>query len=606
MIIIILFLITTCQVESKIEINSGIYIERLPNISFYQTTRPVLFKFKKPVGIIEKLNCSTTFCRSNANLCKFLDTFKNSFDQISPNLEAGRIDQADQILLDDGEIFDFQFATRNHVKRMFTNNYEISILLQRIEERGKYVDFYEGDHPNFVDINQLNLTCLDINFNELVMLDFNLRIEWIRAFVTMCQTKRLQLNVISMKRLAFALDKIKNDNLYLDYVIALTSLSQYYTMPLIECILSPDTGLVGIHIPLIRRHLQGLQMKKILTPTFAWENNTCTVNIPSFTAALVENASHWEVLLPQCDPYREELCFVTEVYSTETLAVSCVRQVLNGGTIKQFASICPVTCRETGTTNQFLVPVGSHKVLVTHPKANLQLKCPLESHAVNTSGTIGTLLITVPCKCYFYDEDGEEQYPRYPCVDNTVTFETRKVIPAVWIKYDGLTLPPYEKILPQFEQLEDCLNGNWIEEQQQVHSSIPTLTYISPFNLTLIIIMIAVTTFLYLSILKKFKNYIPYKQNPPSQRDDFRINSPMEFALKLHQRRLANRNLPETPKQMETEDYMEPNLPRYETAGPSKQKEEWNQQQPIKKPAPLPEEAKQPLYVNMEQRKISE
>ncbi|KAK4887377.1 hypothetical protein RN001_003648 [Aquatica leii] len=161
-----------------------------------------------------------------------------------------------------------------------------------------------------------------------------------------------------------------NDNIQIkvskdDYVIALTTISQYYSLPLIECIISQDVAIIGIHIPILKKELKDLVMKKVVTPTFAWNEYTCSVNIPSFTVALVQRNSKWTILVPKCDPFKEELCLVSEAHNTETIALLCVSQVLTGGTMKQFMSVCPINCRKTGKQNQFITPIGRHKFLRT-------------------------------------------------------------------------------------------------------------------------------------------------------------------------------------------------------------------------------------------------
>ncbi|KAK4887381.1 hypothetical protein RN001_003652 [Aquatica leii] len=348
-------------INSEVYINSGIYLERLPNISFYQTSRQVLFKFSQPKSLIEKSKCNQ-FCIDHKKLCEFLQFSKDYFSHVNSNLENRPINDNERILADDGEIFDFQYATRNHVKRMFTNNYEIAVLMKRVMDRGDIV-IHEGQY-------QTNLA----NYIKNISYILN--------------------NVLELVKINISKD---------DYVIALTTISQYYSMSLIECIISQDVAIIGIHIPVLRKELKDLVMKKVVTPTFAWNEYTCSVNIPSFTVALVQRNSEWTILVPKCDPFKEELCLVSEPHNTETIALLCVRQVLTGGTMKQFMSVCPINCRETGKQNQFITPIGSHKFLVTHPKENLTLQCPEKHHNLTINPNIGSLWVDIPCYCYFKD-----------------------------------------------------------------------------------------------------------------------------------------------------------------------------------------------------------
>ncbi|KAF5277554.1 hypothetical protein FQA39_LY18466 [Lamprigera yunnana] len=172
------------------------------------------------------------------------------------------------------------------------------------------------------------------------------------------------------------------------------------------------------------------------------EEYTCSVNIPSFTVALVEKNERWFIVLPKCDPFKEDLCLVTEAYNAETLALLCIRQVLIGGSTRQFASVCPISCRETGRQNQFISFVGSHRAWITHPKDGLTIKCQGEQYKLNIDPNLGALLIDVPCHCQFEDGNSTDVYPTFPCVDKAIKFGLQTVLPAIWTKTPGLRYHP--------------------------------------------------------------------------------------------------------------------------------------------------------------------
>ncbi|KAF5285232.1 hypothetical protein FQA39_LY16731 [Lamprigera yunnana] len=230
---------------------------------------------------------------------------------------------------DDGELFDFQYATRSHVKRTFANNYDIPILLKGIKERENII-IIEGHYLNTLDNYVANMSCKNQKLLELVYLDYKRRVDWTRAFVNMCQTKRLQLDIVNVNTLKNALDIVQRNSVKQKHVIAISTISQYYTMPLIECVISQDTGKGGIHVPLLKATLKDLTMKRVITTTYDWNEYTCSVNIPSFSAALVERNERWSIVVPKCDSFKEDLCLVTEAYNAETLALLCIRQVLVG------------------------------------------------------------------------------------------------------------------------------------------------------------------------------------------------------------------------------------------------------------------------------------
>ncbi|KAF5297306.1 hypothetical protein FQA39_LY12145 [Lamprigera yunnana] len=99
-----------------------------------------------------------------------------------------------------------------------------------------------------------------------------------------------------------------------------------------------------------------------------------------------------------------------------------------------------------------------------------------DQHQLNIKPAIEALLVEVSCNCHFEDNDSVDVYPTYPCVDKTVKFHIQKVLPAVWTKTPGLTLPSWDKTMPQFDNLDDCLNENWINSNSK-NQSIPTITY---------------------------------------------------------------------------------------------------------------------------------
>ncbi|KAF5302926.1 hypothetical protein FQA39_LY02106 [Lamprigera yunnana] len=193
------------------------------------------------------------------------------------NVNFNHVDQNENILEDDGELFDFQYATRSHVKRTFANNYDIAILLKGIKERENII-IIEGHYLNTLDDHVANRSCKDQKLLEMVYLDYKQRVDWTRAFVNMCQTKRLQLHIVNVNTLKNALDIVQRNSVKQKHVIAISTISQYYTMPLIECIISQDTGIVGIHAPLLKDKLKDLTIKRknslvqLIFPPLPWHS----------------------------------------------------------------------------------------------------------------------------------------------------------------------------------------------------------------------------------------------------------------------------------------------------------------------------------------------
>ncbi|KAF5289488.1 hypothetical protein FQR65_LT11862 [Abscondita terminalis] len=429
---------------------------------------------------------------TNKKMCDSLHLNEDYFDNVKTFLESKPISDNDRILADDGEIFDFQYATRNHVKRMFTNSYEITILLKRIAERENLI-VHEGHYRNNLDDCSKEETCKEKISLDLVLLDYKQRYEWTRSFVNMCQNKKLQLDIVSMLELNNALETIKQHAIKNKYVLTLSTLSEYYTMPLIECIISPEAGVVGIHVPLLKKELIGLAMKKIVTPTYAWNDYTCSVDVPSITVAITQTHDKWTILIPKCDPFKEELCLVTETRSAETLPLLCIKQVLTGGPIKQFKAVCPITCRET----------------------DLVLRC----------------------------------------VDKTITYNRKQLLPAVWSQVPGLTLSPWDSQLLQFDSLQNCLDQNWIDENIK-DSSTSILTYFVIINFLLLVSAICINVYLYFKLRRKFHHYQRQKLNP-MEKSTFKLGTVKFTRPQQTFTRPQDRPLPD-PSQEEECHYLTP------------------------------------------------
>ncbi|KAF5277555.1 hypothetical protein FQA39_LY18467 [Lamprigera yunnana] len=287
---------------------------------------------------------------------------------------------------------------------------------------------------------------------------------------------------------------------------------------------------------------------------------------PNLGALLIDVPCHCQFedgnSTDKCDPFKEDLCLVTEAYNAETLALLCIRQVLIGGSTRQFASVCPISCRETGRQNQFISFVGSHRAWITHPKDGLTIKCQGEQYKLNIDPNLGALLIDVPCHCQFEDGNSTDVYPTFPCVDKAIKFGLQTVLPAIWTKTPGLTLPSWDKTMPQFDNLDDCLNEKWINTNSE-NQSIPTITYYVIANFILITLSTLTYVFLHCKTQRKFLYYTDRKINP-SHKKSFRFRSlKLSGPIKTF-KRAQERSLPDVP---DGNEYLEPNEinPRHET-----------------------------------------
>ncbi|KAF5292312.1 hypothetical protein FQA39_LY03346 [Lamprigera yunnana] len=123
--------------------------------------------------------CESKYSSGNGELCNLVKR-----DYIN-HINFNHVDQNERILEDDEEFFDYQFATRNHVKKMFTNNYELSILLKGIKERENVV-ILDGHYSTILDNYIVNMSCSDPKLLEIILVDYKQRVDWTRSFVNMC------------------------------------------------------------------------------------------------------------------------------------------------------------------------------------------------------------------------------------------------------------------------------------------------------------------------------------------------------------------------------------------------------------------------------------
>jgi hypothetical protein len=108
-------LVTRCFAE--VEVNSGVYLERLPAVNLYEASSPLLFyvNLTKLINVYCPVPCNVVMC----------DVLRKP-EFIPFTMQPQETDGS--ILENDGQEETYQLVNKAHVKRLFTNEKELQKL----------------------------------------------------------------------------------------------------------------------------------------------------------------------------------------------------------------------------------------------------------------------------------------------------------------------------------------------------------------------------------------------------------------------------------------------------------------------------------------------
>ena len=224
-----------------------------------------------------------------------------------------------------------------------------------------------------------------------------------------------------------------------------------------DCLISDTTVVVGIKIPIMRIGRK-FKMFHIVPVSFIWDSQACKLDLKPQDVLI----SGRDLLRPGCDPFRDELCYVSPVLlSDDTWA--CLHQIISGGTVAEFKVKCKFLC--TPATRMEIINVDFRTYVISNPTGNISLQCGQSDFLAHYSlhNQTGAIPVRIPCLCEArVGQDFRLQAP-FPCaVSETDYFEIKNIIPASWIYTALLHLPPYfEQTYPTFVNVDTALNYNW-------------------------------------------------------------------------------------------------------------------------------------------------
>jgi hypothetical protein len=115
-------LVTRCFAE--VEVNSGVYLERLPAVNLYEASSPLLFyvNLTKLINVYCPVPCNVVMC----------DVLRKP-EFIPFTMQPQETDGS--ILENDGQEETYQLVNKAHVKRLFTNEKELQKLQEQLRIR---------------------------------------------------------------------------------------------------------------------------------------------------------------------------------------------------------------------------------------------------------------------------------------------------------------------------------------------------------------------------------------------------------------------------------------------------------------------------------------
>lgn len=120
-------------------------------------------------------------------------------------------------------------------------------------------------------------------------------------------------------------------------------------------------------------------MIKRFTPIrLAWKNLTCQLDIRQLNVAVLtyENDDLIDLLTPHCDPYRDQLCLLTQTYGEEVSSMLCVNLVLKEATVGDFNKYCQLKCTPDERNSPIITPISSNYFVLTQVRTAFNVTCP--------------------------------------------------------------------------------------------------------------------------------------------------------------------------------------------------------------------------------------
>jgi hypothetical protein len=441
-------LVTRCFAE--VEVNSGVYLERLPAVNLYEASSPLLFyvNLTKLINVYCPVPCNVVMC----------DVLRKP-EFIPFTMQPQETDGS--ILENDGQEETYQLVNKAHVKRLFTNEKE----LQKLQEQLRIRNITWREVPLPMGFTRQPVSLCEARAEAWVETLFIKSL--VSNLLQMCQTKKMRPDIVPFNTLETILKKYTSVWSSIGYIPSLPELSKYYDVPLVECVLTRKHAVIGIHAPLIRKSTPKLEIRRLITPPFAWGRQTCSIDLTVADLIFPTEKVVSTVFIPRCDPLRENTCFLSEPSGEYMSTIICAKLVMNGATVQTLAEHCPLRCQETGQDVQYVTPLAENQFLITHPPRNLSVTCNGQQSSLKKNSSVGTLFVHLPYGCSLSPINGGRLQPRDQRVATPGAAIThRTIIPAAWVKIRSMNVPRYQEPKPLFQALDDCLNHKWLQDYQ--------------------------------------------------------------------------------------------------------------------------------------------
>lgn len=435
---------------NEITLVSGIYLQKLPNASLYTTSLQLILSVQLAY---DYSSCNEEARKLAQSKGLSFDTFWNTYTHSSEDR---------RILLDDGDLMGYELVSRRHVKYLFSDFNELNNLKQRMVAQGLNVK--EHNLPQYRPAG--NVDCNNITY--LTKLIEAMKAEYLRRHILlkMCQNKQLDPIIITSRELRFYLAALMKEEKLEKYDLAVDNELQYYSLSLTECVLTPRSAIIGIHVPLINKGLKTIALQRVITPMFAYNDYSCFIKLQIIDLAIYNQNDEIKILIPKCDAMRDEICYLTSYYDNNVLSVLCAKSMIAGTTTNELANICPMECTKTGSKQIFVFPVSTNKFHITHATHPIEGKCQNYTVIITPEENIGGIWIEIPCNCEMIYKDEVIVPTRLSCVDNNTKMTYYRVIPSHWSKLKSINIPSIYQTQPKFSNIDECLDRSWKRRMQ--------------------------------------------------------------------------------------------------------------------------------------------
>jgi type II secretory pathway pseudopilin PulG len=439
----------------------------LPNLTIYEASSPVNFylendftlTYGKWKGYID------TFCTNCVSQCTdskwspiivyIFQYYDNLIYSTSHNVVGTRKSN----LFEDGDhnAWKFQRADKRHVYQLFTSTQELGKIQSQIGEIPKFIvkqnlTFHTVGKDNWESVGcELNEFSAEI-LRMLTVLDSYINM------LSMCSSRFLDVNIISPRQLKTSLEQLRDlvSRFNVTLSISISDIMSYYGLPIVDCLISKDIIVLSVNIPLVSKHIEIVKKRTVIIP-YQWDKYVCYLEMPiNYLAILTLPDGKTKILTLHCNPYKDYLCYATDIVYDLTAHVSCLISVITGTFADTQAEACSMTCTESTVTR--VTQLQYDTFVITNAPAVMKYQCKAEVDVLIQHNNIGALKVQMPCNCKLKVTDDVIISPQFPCLLNdTNTVNFLYYLPPAWCKVPSVSIKKYSTT-SNFNSFKDTFN----------------------------------------------------------------------------------------------------------------------------------------------------